>query len=356
MASADDTPALPVTPDAITHHSVVAGGKTLRYNATASALVLKDRHQGQPAASIFSVAYTLAGGSPATRPVAFLWNGGPGSSSLWLHMGSFGPLRVAVNDTGTIVPPAHLVANDATLLDATDLVFVDAPGTGYSRIGGKGKKEQFYGVDQDARAFTQFIERWLTAHDRWGSPKFLIGESYGTTRAANVVDRLQIDGVAINGVVLISSALNLVALDPALPGDEMSNVAFLPSEAAVAWYHDASAANTSGATCDVSNLKFKTSPRVHMPQRCFAEIRSMPAARSDVIAALHRYTGLDAAYIDRADLRIDPTRFEKELLRGRRQLDGPSRRSFHRLRSRSQCRFAGVRPNARHRDCRCVRG
>ncbi len=318
-ARADEVP-LPQTATAVTHHDLGLTNLHLRYTATAGYTTLKTK-AGEPGARLFSVAYTRDAVARAARPVAFLWNGGPGSSSLWLHMGSFAPLRVAINGTGAIVPPARLVPNDGTLLDATDLIFVDAPGTGYSRIGGKGKKDDYYGVDQDARAFAQFIERWLTEHDRWGSPKFLIGESYGTTRAANVVDRLQIGGVGINGVVLISSALNLAALDPALPGDEMSNVAFLPSEAAVAWFHHA-----------------LPGPPPAQLVPFLAEVRAFAAGpyatallagdqldaqtRRTTIAQLHRYTGLDEAYIDRADLRIDPTRFEKELLRGRSRLTG----------------------------------
>lgn len=321
-AGADDAVIpLPTTPAAVTHHTVATTNKSvLRYTAIASRTTLDDK-LGQPAASIFSVAYTLDGVRSATRPVAFLWNGGPGSSSLWLHMGSFGPLRVATNDTGTIVPPAQLVPNDGTLLDATDLVFVDAPGTGYSRIGAKGKKDDFYGIDQDARAFTAFIERWLTQHDRWGSPKFLIGESYGTTRAANVVDRLQSDGVGVNGVVLISSALNLAALDPALPGDEMSNVSFLPTEAAVAWYHNALPGPRPAQLGPFLEQVRDYARGPYATALLRGDALDEPTRRS-VITQLHRYTGLDEAYIDRADLRIDPTRFEKELLRGRRQLTG----------------------------------
>jgi carboxypeptidase C (cathepsin A) len=288
--------------------------------ATAGRTTLRDA-QNQPTASMFSVAYELEGSSHATRPVAFLWNGGPGSSTLWLHMGSFGPLRVATNGTGAIVPPSRLESNDGTLLRATDLVFVDAPGTGFSRVAGKGKKDDFYGVDQDARAFTQFIERWLTAHHRWDSPKFLIGESYGTTRAANVVDRLQSDGVGVNGVVLISSALAIEALDPALPGDDLSYVSFLPTEAAVAWYQNA-----------------LPGPRPPQLEPFLAEVRAYASGpyasallrgdlldattRRAVIAQLHRYTGLDEAYIDRADLRLDPTRFEKEVQRRNGRLTG----------------------------------
>jgi carboxypeptidase C (cathepsin A) len=321
-ARADDAVPLPRASTAVTHHTLnLANKPLLRYTAVASRATLDDK-LGQPAASVFSVAYLLEGAAPATRPVTFLWNGGPGSSSLWLHMGAFGPLRVATNGTGAIVPPAQLVPNaDGTLLDATDLVFVDAPGTGFSRVGGKGKKDDFYGVDQDARAFTAFIERWLTQHDRWGSPKFLIGESYGTTRAANVVDRLQTDGVGVNGVVLISSALNLAALDPALPGDEMSNVSFLPTEAAVAWYHHAL---PEPRPPELVPFLAQVRDYARGPYAAALQLGDTldEATRRAVIAQLHRYTGLDEAYIDRADLRIDPTRFEKELLRGRRQLTG----------------------------------
>lgn len=319
-ARADDPPPLPAAADAVSHHAVIAGGRTLRYTVRAGRTVLRDA-KDEPAASLFSVDYTLDGAPKATRPVAFLWNGGPGSSTLWLHMGSFAPLVVRTNDTGVVGVPAALVPNDGTLLGATDLVFVDAPGTGLSRIGGKGKPADFYGVDQDARAFAQFVERWLGAHDRWGSPRFLIGESYGTTRAANVVDRLQSAGVGINGVVLISSVLDENTLDPAPLGEDLSHVKYLPSEAAVAWYHDA-----------------LPSPRPAQLEPFLAEVRRFaggpyaaalmqganldPAARRDIVARLHGYLGLDESYIERADLRIDPSRFEKELLRGRGRLAG----------------------------------
>lgn len=325
-AARADTPPTPMplpvpkTPTAVTHHSVAVDGGVLRYTAITGRITLENK-DSQPEASVFSVAYTLDGAPHASRPVAFLWNGGPGSSSLWLHMGSFGPERVATNDTGSIVPPSHLIPNEGTLLRSTDLVFIDAPGTGYSRIVEKGTKADLYGVDQDARAFTQFIERWLTAHDRWGSPKFLIGESYGTTRAANVVDRLQIDGVGINGVVLISSALDLTALDPALPGDDLSNAAFLPTEAAVAWYHNA-LPQPRPADLDPFLAEVREFARGAYATALMRGDTLDAATRRDIVARLHRYTGLDEAYIDRADFRIDPTRFEKELLRGRRQLTG----------------------------------
>ncbi|MEA2665642.1 MAG: hypothetical protein QOI11_2586, partial [Candidatus Eremiobacteraeota bacterium] len=320
-ARADDPPPpLPAAADAVTHHAVTVGGRTLRYTVRAGRTTLRDA-KDEPAASLFSVDYTLDGAPKATRPVAFLWNGGPGSSTLWLHMGSFAPLVVRTNDTGVATVPAALVPNDGTLLGTTDLVFVDAPGTGLSRIGGKGKPADFYGVDQDARAFTQFVERWLSAHARWGSPRFLVGESYGTTRAADVVNRLQAAGVGVSGVVLISSVLDNNTLDPAPLGEDLSHVKYLPTEAAVAWYHDA-----------------LPSPRSAQLEPFLAEVRRFaagpyasallqganlePAARREIVAQLHRYLGLDEAYVERADLRIDPTRFEKELLRGRGRLTG----------------------------------
>jgi carboxypeptidase C (cathepsin A) len=313
-------PPLPATADAVTHHALAAGGRALRYTARAERTVLRDA-KDEPAASIFSVAYTLDGAREASRPVAFLWNGGPGSSSLWLHMGSFGPLVVRTNDTGTVAVPSVLVPNDGTLLGSTDLVFIDAPGTGFSRVGGKGKTADFYGVDQDARAFTQFIERWLTAHDRWGSPKFLIGESYGTTRAANVADRLQSAGVGLNGVVLISSALDLNSLDPAPAGEDLSNVKYLPSEAAVAWYQNALPGQRPAQLEPFLDevRRFAGGPYAGA---LLQGANLDAAARRQIVAQLHRYLGLNEAYVERADLRIDPSRFEKELLRSRGRLTG----------------------------------
>ncbi len=318
--SATPIEGLPHTRTAMSHHHVAFAGGSSDYRATAGFTTLVDK-DGQPDAAMFSVAYESESAPHATRPVAFLWNGGPGSSTLWLHMGSFGPLRVATNGLGAIVPPGHLVPNESSLLDATDLVFVDAPGTGYSRIGAKAKKTDFYGIDQDARAFEQFIKRWLTDHDRWGSPKFLIGESYGTTRAANVVNRLQEDGVGVNGVVLISSALDFTALDPALPGDDLSNVGFLPTEAAVAWYHNALPGERPAQIAPFLD-EVRAYARGPYATALLRGDQLDAATRADVISHLHRYTGLNAAYIDRAEVRIDPTRFEKELQRTSGKITG----------------------------------
>ena len=168
----------------VTHHELAMGGKSLKYTATAGTLLIRDE-EDKPYGSMFYVAYTLDGADAGSRPVSFLYNGGPGAATLWLHMGSFSPVRIETDSPSpTAGPPFKLVPNQYSLLDRTDLVFVDAPLTGYSRAVGKGQKKDFTGVDQDLKAFDRFIARYITANQRWNSPKFLIGESYGTTRSA----------------------------------------------------------------------------------------------------------------------------------------------------------------------------
>jgi carboxypeptidase C (cathepsin A) len=303
-----------------THHTVMAGGRPIAYTARAGTVPLRNA-DGEEIARVFIVSYTADGANPRTRPVTFLWNGGPGTATMWLHIGSYGPMRVAVPSNASLpAPNTPLVPNAETLLDTSDLVFIDAVGTGYSQITGKGTPKTFYGVDEDARAFSSIIRAWTTDNDRWASPKFLFGESYGTMRAATTVARLQRDGMAVNGVVLLSSALDYNALDIGQgPGQDYSYIAFLPSLAAVAWYH-------------------KALPQTYDLDRLVAEVRAFaigpyadalmrgdaldPATRRGVIAKLHAYTGLDEGYIDRANLRIDPSRFEHELLASRGLVTG----------------------------------
>ena len=197
-----------------TEGGVTIGGRHIAYTADTGTLILHDK-QGKPTGEMFYVAYFKRGADPARRPIAFLYNGGPGSSSVWLHMGGFGPVRV-VTDSHTHTPPApySLVNNADSLLDASDLVFVDAMGTGFSRIldkqqGGVGTPKMFYGVDPDGQAYAQFISEFLSRYGRWNSPKYLIGESYGTTRSAVLANILeQQDNIDLNGVVLLSTILN----------------------------------------------------------------------------------------------------------------------------------------------------
>src|SRR5690625_178449 len=189
---------------------------------------------------MFFVAYTRNGVSDESeRPVTFLYNGGPGSASVWLELGAFGPRRVVTNDNkATPAAPYKLEANGDRLIDKSGQVFIDAPGTGLSRLVGVGKPDDFYGVDQDAKAFTQFIRRYLDKYHRWNSPKFLLGESYGTTRSAALSESLQRAGISLNGVILLSSILNFETASFA-PGNDLAYELFLPSYAAVAWYHKA---------------------------------------------------------------------------------------------------------------------
>src|SRR5271168_1462264 len=222
----------------VTDHSIKIGGQTIPYKATASTTLLKN-DKGDPTGLLYSVAYTRSDVKDlTTRPIAFLYNGGPGSATMWLHMGAFGPRRAWTVD-GTFTPPApyKLVDNTESLLDKTDLVFIDAMGTGYSHAVCKAQEKDFYGIDEDVEAFAQFIVNYLSRNDRWNSPKFLIGESYGTFRSAALGNYLQSrDSVHLNGIVLISSVLDLATLTFA-PGDDRPYIFYLPSYAAVAWYH-----------------------------------------------------------------------------------------------------------------------
>ncbi len=244
--------------------TVVVGGQPIAYDSIAGTLVVhakdwedtdaieadaepdsdksadKGKAGPKPEASMFYTAYFKQGAPAAGRPITFLFNGGPGSSSIWLHMGAFGPVRVVTAD-GRHNPPApySTVDNGESLLDASDLVFIDAPGTGFSRIAGKDKAKAFYGVDQDIHAFTDFITQFLTKYDRWNSPKYLFGESYGTMRAAGLSLALQNADVDLNGVMLLSDILNWDVMpdDPQLnPGIDMPYVVSLPTYAATAWY------------------------------------------------------------------------------------------------------------------------
>ena len=234
---------------------VTVAGKRLDYDAYAGTFVVhlkgyddvpqnanKDDKIGPAEASMFYAAYFKSGVPSAQRPITFLFNGGPGSSTVWLHMGAFGPRRVVTLDNAhTPAAPYSLVNNEYSLLDASDLVFIDAPGTGFSRVAGKDREKAFFGVDPDAHAFAEFITDFLSKWGRWNSPKYIFGESYGTTRAAAVVHLLQTDSsVDLNGVILLSQCLNYDVLPdyPELnPAVDQPYELWLPSYAATAWYH-----------------------------------------------------------------------------------------------------------------------
>ncbi len=308
----------------VTTHSLQLAGHAIAYKATAGTLLIRD-DKGRPDASVFYVAYTVDG-EPAKRPVTFLYNGGPGSSTIWLHMGSYGPVRVATSSPEATAPaPYRLVPNEDCLLDKTDLVFVDAVGTGYSTglVKEKDDKDKedpskrFWGTDQDIDAFGRFVARYITANKRWNSPKFLFGESYGTPRSAGLARYLEEHGIAVNGVVLLSSILNFASR---LPGLDNDFVNLLPSYAAIAWYHGKLA--NKPATLEPFLSEVRSFARSDYAV-ALAKGQDLPPAERDAIAErLSRYTGLSTTYLKEANLRVSLSRFRKELLRGERRTVG----------------------------------
>jgi carboxypeptidase C (cathepsin A) len=317
LGAAPPPPIPKLTPDAITQHSIVLDGRSLAYTARAGTITLRNGDD-QPTARVFYTAYTLNGADPTRRPVTFLYNGGPGSSTIWLRMGSFGPVRVSAGDaTTTPGPPYKLVENRYSLLDRSDLVFIDMPGSGYGRIIGAGTPKDFWGVDRDADAFSQFIQRYLTNFNRWNSPKFLFGESYGTTRSAVLSGVLATRGIALNGIVLLSSFLNpMVDYNDGAPigGGDWAYLLYLPTETATAWYHHAIAGAPDLAGLLAQSKRFALGEYL---DGLAAGSQLAPDRFNDIVAKLHRYTGLSEQYIRNSNLRISYDRFQNELARQR---------------------------------------
>jgi carboxypeptidase C (cathepsin A) len=319
----------PIPPEhsSVTKHQLTLNGRVIHYTATAGTLLING-DENKPYGSVFYVAYTEDGISDLqARPVTFLYNGGPGSASLWLHMGSVGPVRVVTaSPEATGAAPYQLVPNEYSLLDKTDLVFVDAVGTGFSRAVGNATEKNFAGTDQDVVAFNKFITRYITVNQRWNSPKFLFGESYGTTRSAALADSLENDGIACNGVILMSSILNYFELAPGLDNDFIGD---LPTFAAIAWHYNKVAKKPNDLNEFLNEVRsFARGPYAD----ALAQGDQLPAAQVDVIAAkLSAYTGLSVQYIKEANLRIGASRYRKELLRDDREILG-----------RYDARFAGT--------------
>ena len=314
----------------VTAHSVAVGGRTIAYKATAGTLLIRD-DKGKPDASVFYVAYTADGEKDASRrPVTFLYNGGPGSSSIWLHMGSYGPVRVATSSPDATAPaPYRIEANADSLIDKSDLVFVDAIGSGYSKglVKEKDDKDKsdkddnpnkrFWGTDQDIDAFGRFIARYITVNKRWNSPKFLFGESYGTPRSAGLAKYLEEHGIALNGVVLLSSILNYAARMPGLDNDYVN---LLPSYAAIAWYHNRIA--NRPATLEPFLTEVRTFARGDYAVALSKGQDLGDPERTAMAERMAKYTGLGVAYLKEANLRVSQPRFRKELLRDERRTLG----------------------------------
>jgi carboxypeptidase C (cathepsin A) len=302
----------------VTRHVTTIQGRTIPYAAIAGTLTIRD-DDGKPTASMFYVAYVADHGPGENRrPVTFFYNGGPGSSSLWLHMGSFAPLRIrTASPDATPAAPYTFAPNNESLLDKSDLVFLDAIGTGFSRPLGDAKGKDFWGVDQDVNAFAKGIMRFLTIHNRWNSPKFLFGESYGTPRTAALSYALQEENVQVNGVMLLSSILNF---NRRAPGMDRGFVDYIPSYAATAWYHNKLANKPADLPAFLAEVRaWADGPYT----AALAKGDTISDAEEDAVAKqMSAYTGLSVQYIKEADLRVDLGRFRKELLRDERRTTG----------------------------------
>jgi carboxypeptidase C (cathepsin A) len=317
----------------VTDHTIRLGGQTIPYKATAGTILLKNE-KGEPTGLMYSVAYTRSDVKDLSqRPISFLYNGGPGSATLWLHMGAFGPRRVSTVDAQFTPPaPYKLVDNMDCLLDKTDLVFIDAMGTGYSHIVGKAQNKDFYGIDEDVHAFGQFINTYVNRNDRWNSPKFLIGESYGTFRSAALGNYLQDHyTMHLNGIVLISSVLDLSTLTFGA-GDDRCYIFYLPSYAAVAWYHKVLKNRPADMTAFIEEA------RQYAQGEYASALAKGSRLSSDEKAAvakkLSSFTGLNEDYLMKADLRVNLAQFNVELQRSRGLTTG-----------RIDARFSGYTPD-----------
>lgn len=305
----------------VTEHEIQIDGKTLRYTVTAGLMPIADE-QGETEAHIFFMAYTRDEAGPKSeRPLLFSFNGGPGSSSVWLHLGALGPKRVQMLPDGGLPPPPYkLVDNAGTWLEHADLVFLDPVGTGYSRAKDEEAGKKFWGLDGDIASVGEFIRLYLTRHERWSSPLFLVGESYGTTRAAGLAGHLIDRGIAFNGIVLVSSILNFQTADFGA-GNDLPYALFLPTYAATAFYHNK------------LDRELQTNLRTTLTQAeqwaatdytlALAKGDALPdAERRKTVAKLARLTGLSPRYVEDSNLRVPIQRFCKELLRDQKRTVG----------------------------------
>ncbi len=306
---------IPEPKEFVTKHQINNGGKNIEYTATAKETYLNNEN-GEPVASIWSVAYTQNNvTNQGSRPVTFVFNGGPGSASVWLHFGMFGPEIVKVNSDAKMddgAAPYKLVKNEKGLFDLTDFVFIDPVGTGYSRVIGKGKVEDFWGLTEDANSVAQFIRQWITENNRWFSPKYIAGESFGTTRAVGVANVLEGGGqdMALNGLILISQALDYDG-STSVPNNITSFLTYLPSMAATAWYHKKAGQNKTLEAFVQESREFTYN--TYAPALYKGNLLS-EAEKNNIAERLSYFIGLPKAYILKSNLRILMHRFQKQLL------------------------------------------
>ncbi len=312
---------IPKEETAVTQYQMTVAGKEIHYTATAGNLLIsKDEHDElqKPYHSVFYIAYTEDGADAKSRPVTFLYNGGPGSATIWLEMGSVGPMRVITDSPeATHNAPFQVVPNEYTLLNKSDLVFIDAPGTGYSHPVGKGTLKDIAGVDEDLTAFTRFIIRYIDVNKRWNSPKFLFGESYGTTRSAGLSATLAEAGVQLNGITLLSSILNYNARSAGLDNNFITD---FPTFAAIAWYHN----KIQNKPANVMDWIHKAQAFASGPyaQALWAGNALSSADEDKVADEMSAFIGISPTFIKQSNLRISAFRFRKELLRDQNRILG----------------------------------
>jgi len=316
------TPEPKEEPPVVTKHTVRVGSKTLNYSVTTGFMPLKNAVSGETEARIFFMAYTLDVPASEKRPLMFSFNGGPGSASVWLHMGAIGPRRVKMLDDGMMPPPPYDVEdNQQTWLEQTDLVFIDPVGTGYSRATKSELAAKYFGVRGDIESVGEFIRLYLVRNERWSSPLFLVGESYGTTRASGLSDYLFEHGIGLNGIVLISTVMNFQTLRFANNND-LPLVLILPSYATTAWYHKKLSPEMQGKpVAQVAKEAENFAANEYMPAMLRIDALS-PQEKQNLLDKFSQFTGLSKDFVDKNNFRIELDKFNKELMRDRRRTTG----------------------------------
>lgn len=311
---------MPVLLHAVSEGSVRIAGQTVDYTATAGTLEMKDA-EGKPIAHFGYTAYVRKGADARTRPIMFAYNGGPGSASMWLHMGILGPQRTVVDDTNSVTKgPFRRVNNEFSVLDRADLVMIDPVGTGFSRPAGDAKGEDFWGVDNDIESVSNFIARYVSDNGRWQSPKYLLGESYGGIRSGGVAYKLLTShSIALNGVILVSPYMDFIAGSAGIKND-LPYINYFSAYAATAWYHDV--VEREPASLEAFVAEADRFAREELAPLLLKGHRASAEERAGVLVGMQRFTSIDAEYWDRANLRIDEQRFTKELLREQRKTVG----------------------------------
>ena len=321
VCAQEDAPPEPTPSRWESHHSISVNGETVEYDAVLGSTILRDTQEKATAELFYTAYFRTNGGDPSTRPIIFAYNGGPGSASFWLHMGIMGPRRVVTPNVGQQAPPPYpLEDNEYTLLDKADIVMIDPVGTGFSRPAGEATGADFWGLDEDARSLTQFIRRFLSEYERWNSPRYLLGESYGTTRSVVLARHLQGANIDLNGIVLVSAVLDFnTILFPA--GATLPYILNVPSYAVAAAYLDAL---PGGKPADLEAFMKEVEQwaMTDYATTILAGGAVDPQQRRTVLEQMHRYTGLSRDFLDQSDLRVTAPEFEKELLRDQRLVVG----------------------------------